>query len=135
MTPVLFPYDPKEYEQLCTRLLWSTGFQNTKRIGGSGDRGLDIICFDEHGNKIGVQCKRYSSSRKVTSREVREFIGALSLYKCNRGIFMTTSTLTREGKRSVRENILCFDSACVFVLTFWACSLGRRKSIISKGRI
>ncbi len=105
-----FPFDPKEFEQLCTRLLWYMGFRDIVRIGGSGDKGLDIICFDEYGNKFGIQCKRYLN-RKVTPREIREFIGALSLYRCNRGIFMTTSTLTREAWEAVRiqGNITVFD--------------------------
>jgi len=48
--------------------------------------GLDIICFDEDGGKVGVQCKRYSLSKMATAREVRKFIQALSLYGCDSGI-------------------------------------------------
>ncbi len=59
------------------------GFQDVRRVGESGGMGLDIICFDEHGRKVGVQCKQYSKSRKVTAKDVRKFIGALSLYKCD----------------------------------------------------
>ena len=93
---------PEEFEDLCVDLLSWMGYRNVRRVGGSGDMGLDILCLDEYGGRVGVQCKRYSPGRRVTAREVREFIGALSLYGCDSGILFTTSDLTDEGWEEVR---------------------------------
>ena len=98
----LLSLSPEEFEEFCADLLKRMGYRDVRWVGGSGDMGLDVICSDEYGGRVGVQCKRYSPSRKVTAKEVREFIGALSLYGCDSGILFTTSDLTDEAWEEVR---------------------------------
>ena len=100
------PRDPREFEKLCARLLWEMGYHDVRRIGQPGDMDLDIICRDPYGEKVGVQCKRYSPDTKVGAKEIREFIGALTIHGCQRGIFhnfITASTLTDGAWRTVKS--------------------------------
>ena len=103
--------DPDGFEDLCVELLRKLGYRDVRRVGGPGDRGVDIICWGRDGEKIAVQCKRYSPDRKVSAREVREFIGTLILYAYNGGIIITTSSLSEEALEEVRQygNIMVID--------------------------
>lgn len=63
-------------------------------VGGSADGGIDCVIdtvdelgFSEH---ILIQCKCRRSAL-VTEKEVREFIGAVSIQEGTRGIFVTTA--------------------------------------------
>jgi len=67
---------PEEFERACVDLLRWMGYHGVRRVSGPSDMGLEIICFDEYGGKVGVQYKRYSPSRRVMAREVRELIGS-----------------------------------------------------------
>jgi restriction system protein len=51
---------------------------------------------------IYVQAKRWND-RPVGSPEIDQFAGALSKRKAARGIFITTSTFTKDALASVRE--------------------------------
>ncbi len=63
-----------EFEQLCQAILGSLGFANLVRIGGSGDRGRDIVCnlTINVGKNLSfmtnwvVQCKHYCYSPTVS---------------------------------------------------------------------
>ncbi len=57
---------PERFEQLCTEIIESEGFYNIRRMGGSGDRGRDIVAQKESQLLYGskeiqnwiIQCKR-----------------------------------------------------------------------------
>jgi len=103
--------DPEGFENLCAELLRRLGYRDVRRVGGPGDRGVDIICLGRDDERIAVQCKRYSPDRKVSAREVREFIGALIINAYNGGIIITTSSLSEEALEEVRQygNIMVID--------------------------
>jgi len=66
-------------------------------IGGSGDEGIDgIIKEDKLGlDTIYVQAKRWANS--IGSPEIQKFVGALHGQKARKGIFVTTSTFTKDA--------------------------------------
>ena len=70
-----------------------------------------MICDGRYGERIGVRCRQYSLDRRVTLREVCEFITALTLNACNGGILITTSTLTDDALEEVKRhgNIMVID--------------------------
>ena len=98
------PRDPKEFERFCARLLWEKGYRDVRWVGRPGDMSLDIICRGLTEEKVGVQCKRYSPETRVGPKEIREFIGALTINGCERGVFITTSTLTDAAWRIVKTH-------------------------------
>jgi hypothetical protein len=68
---------PSQFEELCWHILFENGFQNLKWIGGSGDRGRDILATKtEHPlsgieiqSKWIIQCKKYSHSPSPANLE------------------------------------------------------------------
>ncbi len=89
---------PKEFEHAIADLLVSLGYKDVKVVGGSGDLAVDITARKDK-YKVVVQCKRYTS-KKVGSPELQMFIGMmLTEYKADKGIFVTTSSFTRDAVR------------------------------------
>lgn len=74
-------------------------------VGKSGDNGIDgIIYEDKLGiDRIYVQAKRWTDN-KVQSKDIRDFIGSLSLKGTNKGVFITTSDFTEDAKRTAEMN-------------------------------
>lgn len=68
-------------------------------IGRSGDGGIDgTIKEDKLGlDVIYVQAKRWEDTI-VGRPEIQKFAGALQGQRANKGVFITTSTFTREAK-------------------------------------
>lgn len=74
-------------------------------VGQSGDFGIDgIIYQDKLGiDRIYVQAKKWNDN-KVQSKEIRDFIGSLSLRGTNKGVFITTSQFTDDAQRTAVMN-------------------------------
>jgi restriction system protein len=68
-----------------------------QRLGRSGDGGVDgVIREDRLGlDQIYVQAKRWSNP--VGRPEIQRFFGALHGRRATKGVFITTSTFTREA--------------------------------------
>ncbi|OLY90763.1 restriction system protein [Cnuella takakiae] len=102
---------PADYfEFFVLRLLSKMGYggvnaENFEVVGKSGDNGIDgIIYQDQLGiDRVYVQAKRWSDA-KVQSKDVRDFIGSLSLRGTNKGIFITTSEFTADAIKTVQMN-------------------------------
>lgn len=89
---------PKEFEHAIAELLLGLDYRDVKVVGGSGDLAVDIIA-KKGKDRVVVQCKRYTS-KKVGSPELQMFIGMmLTEYKADKGIFVTTSSFTRDAVR------------------------------------
>jgi restriction system protein len=73
-------------------------------IGKSGDGGIDgVIREDKLGlDSIYVQAKRWSD-KPVRSPDIDQFAGALSKRKAIKGVFITTSTFTKDALASIRD--------------------------------
>jgi restriction system protein len=93
---------PAFFEQLVLDLLhalgYGTGADDLEHVGATGDGGIDgIISLDRLGfEKVCVQAKRWRNS--VGRPEIQAFFGALAGRKARKGVFITTSTFTREAK-------------------------------------
>jgi restriction system protein len=93
---------PSFFEQLVIDLLVAMGYGGSRQdagraIGKSGDGGIDgIIKEDKLGlDAIYVQAKRWSGS--VGRPDIQKFAGALQGHRANKGVFITTSTYSREA--------------------------------------
>ena len=94
---------PSFFEQLVIDVLVTMGYGGTRKdagraVGRSGDGGIDgIINEDRLGlGVIYVQAKRWESV--VGRPEIQKFAGALQGQRAKKGIFITTSSFTREAR-------------------------------------
>jgi Restriction endonuclease len=88
-------------------------------VGGSGDQGIDVRLRNQYGFPVGVQAKRYQPGTTVPSYQVRDFSGALGMENAVYGYFVTTASLTEDGKTAVRRSprtIHVIDGAMLDVL-------------------
>ncbi|MEQ1559769.1 MAG: restriction endonuclease [Methylotenera sp.] len=91
---------PAAFERLIQRLLREKGFTQVEVTGRSGDGGIDgrgiaringILSFH-----VIFQCKRYKSTSKVGSKDIRDFRGAM-VGRTDKGLFITTASFTRDA--------------------------------------
>lgn len=100
---------PQFFERLVILLLVRMGYGGSLKdagqaVGRTGDGGIDgVIREDKLGlDNIYIQAKRWAD-KPVGSPEIDQFAGALSKKKATKGIFITTSTFTKDALASVRE--------------------------------
>jgi restriction system protein len=94
---------PSMFERIVINLLLKMGYGGSRKdagqaIGKSGDEGIDgIIKEDRLGlDVIYVQAKRWKD--QVGRPEIQKFSGALDGKRAKKGIFMTTSTYSKEAR-------------------------------------
>lgn len=108
---------PLFFEQLVLDVLRGMGYGGAhdgavERLGQSGDEGVDgIIREDELGlDLIYVQAKRWRNP--VGRPEIQKFFGALHGKRATKGVFITTSTFSREAviyAESVTPRVILVD--------------------------
>ncbi len=99
---------PSFFERLVVELLVAMGYGGSRkdageRIGQSGDEGIDgIIKEDRLGlDVIYIQAKRWEGS--VGRPEVQKFVGALQGQRARKGVFITTSSFTKDAAEYVKH--------------------------------
>lgn len=112
---------PAFFERMVVDLLLRMGYGGTLQdagqvIGKSGDGGIDgIIKEDRLGlDVIYIQAKRWDND--VGSSEIRNFIGALSVHKAEKGVFITTSGFNKNARDTaakVSSKIVLIDGAAL----------------------
>lgn len=109
---------PAFFEELVLDLLHNMGYGATRgdlqRVGRSGDGGIDgIISLDKLGlEKVYVQAKRWQGN--VGRPDIQAFIGALAGGRAGKGVFISTSSYTREAREyaeSLSNKIVLVDGA------------------------
>lgn len=93
---------PRFFETLVVDLLVSMGYGGTRQdagqaVGGSGDDGIDgIIKEDKLGlDFVYIQAKRWEGP--VGRPVVQAFAGSLEGHRVRKGVFITTSTFTKDA--------------------------------------
>lgn len=101
---------PTFFERLVIELLQRMGYGGFRpdagqHLGGPGDRGVDgMINLDALGiDKIYIQAKRYAEDNTIAADTVHSFAGALDRKGASRGVFITTSSFTRDALASAAE--------------------------------
>jgi len=116
---------PSFFEDILVKLLLAMGYGGLsegdgRALGQSGDDGVDgVINQDLLGvDPLYIQAKRYAKryaeDNKVGAAAIRDFYGALSLKKTQKGIFMTTSSFTASAIQTVNDldkRIILIDGA------------------------
>ncbi|KNZ68663.1 Mrr restriction system protein [Thermincola ferriacetica] len=95
---------PAFFERLVVELLVKMGYGGSikdagKAIGKSGDEGIDgTIKEDKLGlDIIYIQAKRWQPGNVVGRPEIQKFVGALAGQGAKKGVFITTSSFTKEA--------------------------------------
>jgi restriction system protein len=95
---------PTFFEKLVVELLVKMGYGGSikdagKAMGKSGDEGIDgTIKEDKLGlDIIYIQAKRWKPGNVVGRPELQKFVGALAGQGAKKGIFITTSSFTKEA--------------------------------------
>jgi restriction system protein len=95
---------PAFFERLVVELLVKMGYGGSikdagRAIGKSGDEGIDgTIKEDKLGlDIIYIQAKRWQPGNTVGRPELQKFVGALAGQGAKKGIFITTSSFTRDA--------------------------------------
>ena len=98
---------PAFFENLVIELLVAMGYGGSgtnaaRRVGRTGDEGIDgIIDEDKLGlDSIYIQAKRWKDT-PVRSGDIQGFIGALTVKRARKGIFITTSRFTDDARNFV----------------------------------
>lgn len=101
---------PAFFERLIVDLLLAMGYGGTsedagRALGQSGDNGVDgVIDQDPLGvDQIYVQAKKYGEGNSIGAGAIRDFFGALSLKKAQKGIFVTTSSFSVGAVQTARD--------------------------------
>jgi restriction system protein len=109
----LLQLTPTQFEQAIADLLRDLGYRDISRLGGAGDLAADIICRDQQGRRVVVQCKRYRPGSRIGSPAIQHFIGMQTVHhQADYGIFVTSSEYTRAAvELATRHGIVLFDGA------------------------
>lgn len=101
---------PAFFERLVIELLVKMGYGGSIKdagnaIGRSGDEGIDgTIKEDKLGlDIIYLQAKRWQPGNVVGRPEIQKFVGALAGQGAKKGIFITTSSFTKEATEYVQR--------------------------------
>ena len=99
------------FEYFIVELLRKIGYKgidssNFEVIGKQEKEGIEGILYQDELciEKVYIQAKKWEM--EVTSKDVRNFIGALNLKGTNKGVFITTSTFSAEAKAVAKQNPL-----------------------------
>ncbi len=100
---------PAFFEELIVQLFVAMGYGGSSEeagqaLGRSGDDGVDgVIDQDVLGvDQVYIQAKRYAEGNNVGSGAIRDFFGALSLKKAQKGVFVTTSDFSKNAKATAQ---------------------------------
>jgi restriction system protein len=112
---ILSQVSPKYFETVVLDLLHRMGYgtsrSDLKRVGGTGDGGIDgIISLDRLGlEKVYVQAKRWQNP--VGRPDVQAFYGALAGQRATKGVFITTSSYSQQAEEFAQsvERIVLVD--------------------------
>lgn len=102
---------PLSFERLVVELLVKMGYGGSmkdagKAVGRTGDEGIDgTIKEDKLGlDVIYIQAKKWQTGNVVGRPELHKFVGALAGQGAKKGIFITTSSFTKEALEYIPRN-------------------------------
>lgn len=99
---------PAKFEQFSRALLTEMGVKFTeKSIKISNDGGINGYGYhrdedDFRTTRVVIQCKRYNSG-KVREPEINQFLGAMSKFQADYGVFITNNLFTEQARQAASE--------------------------------
>lgn len=99
---------PAKFEQFSRALLTEMGVKFTeKSIKISNDGGIDGYGYhrdedDFRTTRVVIQCKRYNAG-EVGEPEINQFLGAMSKFQADYGVFITNNLFTEQARHAADE--------------------------------
>lgn len=90
----LLKLTPSKFEDFISGMLKKLNYYDLKVTNRSHDGGFDVWAKKD-GKQILVECKRWSKSNKVTVQKISRLVDAVMRKKADKGIFVTTSSFTK----------------------------------------
>ena len=98
------------FERWTKRLLEHLGYVNVNTTKTTADEGIDLTAVDDTGFTCGIQCKNWEEDHKVSAKEIRDLIGAVSNKRLDKPMFFTTSSFSKKAKEAaVDGNVALYD--------------------------
>jgi restriction system protein len=91
---------PTEFEQWCAHRLRALGY-TVRHVGSHGDHGIDLFA-EKDGERVVVQCKRFTGRRTVGEPHLRDLYGAMHAEGAVRAIVITAGYFTEEARAWAR---------------------------------
>jgi restriction system protein len=112
---------PTFFERLVVDLIVAMGYGGSRdsvvqKLGKSGDQGIDgVVNEDPLGlDVVYVQAKRYAPDNTVGRERIQQFAGALVGQGASKGVFVTTSSFTKNAEQyaqRVPQRIILIDGS------------------------
>ncbi len=101
-----------QFEKLMALLYVDSGYAVCRMGGAKADGGVDLLVEkEEEGKKGVVQCKHWRTW-KVTVKEVRELLGAMTDHGISNGVLVTVKGFTADANEFAgRHGIVLYDEA------------------------
>lgn len=93
----LYNMDPYDFERLIADYFVKRGYVKAETIGGSGDRGVDILATNIDGKYEFIQCKRYRKGSNIGSTPIQRVDSMRLSRGAEKAWVFTTSDFTPEG--------------------------------------
>lgn len=93
----LYNMDPYDFEQLVADFFVKRGYVKADTIGGSGDRGVDVLATNLSGEFEFIQCKRYRKGSNIGSTPIQRVDSMRISRGAVKAWVFTTSDFTPEG--------------------------------------
>ena len=98
----LYNMDPYDFEHLVADYFIKRGYVNAETIGGSGDRGVDVLATNISGDYEFIQCKRYRKGSNIGSTPIQRVDSMRISRGAVKAWVFTTSDFTPEGVDEAR---------------------------------
>lgn len=93
----LYNMDPYDFERLVADYFVKRGYVKAETIGGSGDRGVDVLVTNLSGDYEFIQCKRYRKGSNIGSTPIQRVDSMRISRGAVKAWVFTTSDFTPEG--------------------------------------
>ena len=99
---------PAKFEQFVRALLTKMGVKFTEKgVNISNDGGIDGYGYhrdddDFRTTRVVIQCKRYNTG-KVSEPDINGFLGAMSKFQADYGVFITNNLFTKQARKAASE--------------------------------
>jgi len=109
---VLRSLPPRHFEQFVADVWQERQGWSTEVMEAGPDKGLDVIGKPPAGGaKTAVQCKRYASGNKITSRDIQQYAALRQQWDDVEGVtVVTTSSFTKDAEELAEQlDVKCLD--------------------------
>lgn len=108
---LLFRISPRRFEEVIAEVFFRNGYE-VQLTKATRDGGRDIVAIQKQmgiASKYLIECKRYSSARRVSIAVVQRLLGVKIAERANKAILATTSTFTRDARRFASTHLWDLD--------------------------